>query len=337
MLNRVSRGTAALPNPHASLHPGAPTGEVHNDAKYASHDVYPIEATNSPGGTRGPKGYVNSSPPVGCPQIQNFEGQNPSGVPCKPAQAISLMTEVEFAVAVSPNTKTVTCDPTTNIAVVGGAVDEAGMELPEVQAHAQVHITQIDYGDAPDPTYPTLKASNGAAHTIVQGFYLGQSVDPEPNGQPHPAALGDDNNGVPDDEDGVVFLSPIVQGKQACVVVTAPAGGALDAWIDFSSNGAWEHPGEHLFGGASLTLQSWDQPRVLPGAGHRTPRVDLRPLPAEPRGRADASGTGPGRRGRGLPDHNRQPGRREVGAAAQSSLTGPPYARLGHLLAHWRR
>ena len=249
-----------LPNPHASLHPGAPTGEVHNDAKYASHDVYPIEATNSPGGTWGPKGYVNSSPPVGCPQIQNFEGQNPSGVPCKPAQAISLMTEVEFAVAVSPNTKTVTCDPTTNIAVVGGAVDEAGMELPEVQAHAQVHITQIDYGDAPDPTYPTLKASNGAAHTIVQGFYLGQSVDPEPNGQPHPAALGDDNNGVPDDEDGVAFLSPIVQGKQACVVVTAPAGGALDAWIDFSSNGAWEHPGEHLFGGASLTLS--------PGTNH---------------------------------------------------------------------
>ena len=251
-----------LPNPHLPLHPGVPTGQVHNDAKYASHDVYQIEPTASPGGTWGPKGYVDPSPPAGCPQIKNFEGQNPSGVPCNPdpSQTISLMTEVEFAVAVSPITKTVTCDPTTNIAVVSGAIDETGTELPEAQAHAQVRITQTDYGDAPDsltaPGYPTLKANNGAAHTIVQGFYLGSSVDAEPDGQPDPAALGDDNNGLPDDEDGVAFLAPIVPGKKACAVVTASAAGALDAWIDFDGSGAWEHPGEHLFGGASMTVSA---------------------------------------------------------------------------------
>ena len=31
-----------------------------------------------------------------------------------------------------------------------------------------------DFGDAPDPTYPTLIASGGAQHTIVPGMFLGR-------------------------------------------------------------------------------------------------------------------------------------------------------------------
>jgi hypothetical protein len=99
--------------------------------------------------------------------------------------------------------------------------------------------TGVDWGDAPDPPYPTLAgASNGASHTIVSGAYLGQTVDSEGNGQPDPNALGDDLSGV-DDEDGVVFLSPLTPGLAAQVQVQASAPGYLSAWIDFNGDGYW--------------------------------------------------------------------------------------------------
>jgi len=34
----------------------------------------------------------------------------------------------------------------------------------------------MDFGDAPAPPYPTILASNGARHVIIQGFFLGASV-----------------------------------------------------------------------------------------------------------------------------------------------------------------
>jgi hypothetical protein len=64
-----------------------------------------------------------------------------------------------------------------------------------------------DFGDAPDPTYPTLSISNGANHFIVDGYFLGSSVDDETDGQPDASSLGDDNDGN-DDDDGVIFSSP---------------------------------------------------------------------------------------------------------------------------------
>ena len=120
----------------------------------------------------------------------------------------------------------------------------------------RVDAAPLDWGDAPDPTYPTLAASNGANHTIQAGFMLGNAIDAEADGQPDAAALGDDNDADGDDEDGVAFLAPIVPGRQACVVVTASGPGALDAWIDYDRSGAWEHPAEHLFGGASTTVSA---------------------------------------------------------------------------------
>lgn len=249
-----------LPAPHLWLHPGVPTGEVHNDVKYLSQDVYQVQDTSSPGGIWGPVGYVDPDSMIGCPQISNFDGQNdPSGAinqGCVPHPDYSLVAEVEYAVAVSPITKTITCDPTTNIAVVSGAVDASGSELPEVQAHAEVHITQKDWGDAPDPGYPTLSASNGAVHTLSSGLWLGATVDPEQDGQPDPGALGDDNDANGDDEDGVAFTTPLLPGQLARITVIASAPGLLDAWFDFNGNGTWEHPGEHLWGGPSVTVNA---------------------------------------------------------------------------------
>lgn len=110
----------------------------------------------------------------------------------------------------------------------------------------------LDYGDAPDHVYLTLLASDGARHAILPGFYLGAGVDTEPDGQPDPNALGDDNDGN-DDEDGVVFKSGLVPGRSVNVAVTASTGGFLDAWVDFNDNNDWADAGEQIFTSQALS------------------------------------------------------------------------------------
>ena len=102
----------------------------------------------------------------------------------------------------------------------------------------------LDFGDAPeqDPTgaptaYPTTLFNDGARHVIVPGVYLGNLVDPEPDGQPTTPADGDDLDvlypSLGDDEDGVVFTSLLIPGQPATVDVTASVPGVLYAWVDF--------------------------------------------------------------------------------------------------------
>ena len=110
---------------------------------------------------------------------------------------------------------------------------------------------EMDFGDAPDANYRTLLASNGARHTITPNLTLGLTIDPEPDGQPEPWALGDDNNlnfpGVPDDEDGVAFITPLIPGQPATVQVTSNAPALLQVWFDWDSNGDWNGPGEWFY------------------------------------------------------------------------------------------
>jgi len=110
---------------------------------------------------------------------------------------------------------------------------------------------ELDWGDAPDPPYPTLAATNGARHVIVPGLFLGTSVDPEPDGQPGAGALGDDGDGN-DDEDGVTFTTALIAGQPASVDVTASAAGMLDAWIDFGGDGSWAEAGDQIFASEPL-------------------------------------------------------------------------------------
>lgn len=105
-----------------------------------------------------------------------------------------------------------------------------------------------DFGDAPDPTYPTLAASNGASHTL-SNFWLGATIDAEADGQPTPAANGDDLAGTPD-EDGVVFNTPLAPGQPATITVfvTSPMDPVvLSAWIDFNGDGTWATAGDNIF------------------------------------------------------------------------------------------
>ena len=54
-------------------------------------------------------------------------------------------------------------------------------------------VVSLDYGDAPDPSYPTLLVNDGARHLAV-GPRLGGSRNFELDGQPNADATGDDNS-----------------------------------------------------------------------------------------------------------------------------------------------
>jgi uncharacterized repeat protein (TIGR01451 family) len=110
---------------------------------------------------------------------------------------------------------------------------------------ATLTVRTLDFGDAPPP-YPTLLGDNGARHVLLDGLRLGAGVDFELNGQPNPAATGDDAIDS-DDEDGVRFTTALLVGQPATVEVVASTAGLLDAWIDFNANGTWADPGEQIF------------------------------------------------------------------------------------------
>jgi len=116
-------------------------------------------------------------------------------------------------------------------------------------------VDELDFGDAPD-SYQTLLASNGARHAIVPGVMLGASIDAEPDGQPDPLALGDDNDILypppNDDEDGIVFLTPLARGRPATFDVIASTLGAVSAWIDFDGNGSFAEADNMILAGASV-------------------------------------------------------------------------------------
>ena len=104
---------------------------------------------------------------------------------------------------------------------------------------------KLDWGDAPDPTYPTLRASNGDYHVILPGFQLGGAIDPELDGQPSAWALGDDATDAAD-EDGVLFQTPILPGQIAKIQIVASAPGKVDAWIDFDVDGTWTQASDQI-------------------------------------------------------------------------------------------
>jgi hypothetical protein len=99
----------------------------------------------------------------------------------------------------------------------------------------------VDYGDAPDPTYPTRATSNGASHVIVENMFLGARVDAELDGQGSADAGGDG-----DEEDGVGFDTSLVQNASVAINVSASAEGSLDAWIDYNRDGDWNDAGEQI-------------------------------------------------------------------------------------------
>ncbi|MFZ5760345.1 MAG: FG-GAP repeat domain-containing protein [Thermodesulfobacteriota bacterium] len=119
----------------------------------------------------------------------------------------------------------------------------------------------VDFGDAPAP-YPTLLAEDGARHAIVDAngdgladLALGIDADPERDGLPDPAAMGDDGIGLFDDEDGVA-IAPVIPGAIVPITVTANGtGGLLNGWFDFNRDGDWDD--EFIFTDADGVVTSY--------------------------------------------------------------------------------
>ncbi|MGZ0173248.1 MAG: cadherin domain-containing protein, partial [Planctomycetales bacterium] len=120
-----------------------------------------------------------------------------------------------------------------------------------------VSTVALDFGDAP-ASYSTTLANDGPRH-VIGSLFLGPAVDAEPDGQPDPAALGDDNNSTGqgpfvDDEGGITFLSALNVGKTRDFRVNASQAGFLDAWIDFDQSGNFT-AGENLSAFSNLIIQ----------------------------------------------------------------------------------
>ena len=133
-------------------------------------------------------------------------------------------------------------------------VDQAGIQGTSESIPISIIDDQLDFGDAPTSaqsgfasSYPT-QLPDGARHAAT-GPLLGSNRDTEADGQPDANALGDDNNGTPNDEDGVSF-SPLIPGQPATMtVVVDGGGGVVEAWVDFNRDGVWQHPAEQVFAG----------------------------------------------------------------------------------------
>ena len=124
-----------------------------------------------------------------------------------------------------------------------------------------------DFGDAPDPTYPTLAANGGAQHPVVPGLLMGALIDAEFDGQPDATATGDDLNGTPD-EDGVTFVGTMVPGGSAAVQIDMTAalvGGNIDAWVDFNGDGSWIEAGDQIL------MSNWVPPGTITSLSFTVP------------------------------------------------------------------
>ncbi len=165
------------------------------------------------------------------------------------APGVSGFSWLRFAIEPhrQPSTASTEELPFSLLAYINDPLDYNGGDVTTnlAMAERRFNVLEVDYGDAPDPAYPTLLASNGASH-LATGPMLGTSRDGELDGQPSANADGDDGDGE-DDEDGVVFFGPPVPGTAASVDVTVSANGFLNAWVDFNQDGDWLDAEEQIF------------------------------------------------------------------------------------------
>lgn len=128
-----------------------------------------------------------------------------------------------------------------------------GLETDGEVEDYEVHLEILDFGDAPDPAYPTMLANDGARHRIPSPFWLGgQAPDLEPDGQPAAGAVGDDAAGV-DDEDGITLTAALLRGSNVIVQAVASTNGFLNGWLDFDQNGSWSDAGEQVVTDLAVT------------------------------------------------------------------------------------
>lgn len=99
-----------------------------------------------------------------------------------------------------------------------------------------------DWGDLP-PSFNTLSSVGGPNHTIDPNIFLGDTVDPEADGQPNDPATGDG-----EDEDGVT-IPDLIPNTTVPITIRATnltgSPGYVQGWIDLDGSGTFD-PGEQI-------------------------------------------------------------------------------------------
>jgi VCBS repeat-containing protein len=130
---------------------------------------------------------------------------------------------------------------------IGAIRDFAGNELKPNQFSGETKVSivlgdvDLDFGDAPDPEFPTLFRSNGAIHVLSGQTFLGSGMDVETEALQNINADGDAL------DDGVVFLGIVNPFVDTPIEVTVSVDGLIDAWIDYNRDGDWDDVGEQIF------------------------------------------------------------------------------------------
>jgi len=122
-----------------------------------------------------------------------------------------------------------------------------------------------DYGDAPDPNYPTTLAHGGASQRVRAGFSLGGSIDADNGSLQDPLSTADGA-----DEDGVQFLGALIPGQVVVIRVLhsrqpGDNPGRLSAWIDWAANGTWAEAGDRIINDRPLLQRTNDFNITVPG------------------------------------------------------------------------
>ena len=122
---------------------------------------------------------------------------------------------------------------------VNGVRDLAGNAMRATENDGKTLITiflgeGLDYGDAADPIYASKKASNGARHTVVNGFSIGPTVTADADARVIDL----------DTDDGVTVL-PLTASFGGSIIVnvqgiTVARPAFINAWLDTNGNGIFE-------------------------------------------------------------------------------------------------
>lgn len=170
---------------------------------------------------------------------------------------LAVLSSVQASETITNCTQVIKADGTDIDSTPGNR--NTGTPIEDDESCAKL-LVPFDYGDAPDPTYPSLTASNGARHQLGTGVFLGNCVDSDPGVMAGGVALAgmatkDDtstdtpsygNCVDPDDEDGVT-IDALNIGTSASIDVTASAACKLNAWIDWNGDGSWTGTAEQIF------------------------------------------------------------------------------------------
>ncbi len=160
---------------------------------------------------------------------------------------------------------------------VNGIRDLAGNAMRATENDGKTLVTiflgeGLDYGDAADPIYPSKKASNGARHTVVNGFSIGPTVTADADARVIDL----------DTDDGVTVL-PLTASFGGSIIVnvqgiTIARPAFINAWLDANGNGIFEStekiPVSGRIGNGDNSIAI---PRtIIPGSSKTTAPVVLR-------------------------------------------------------------